>query len=398
MRVVTIARKPCVGSMTGNVLKWDCGAINIDGTRISTTDKMSFGEDAETTRDGRWPANLMLQHKPGCERVGKRVLPGYVINTWVDGAKPFGGGAGHEYESRVTSDEEEDVWQCVDECVVAALDAQSGYLRTGRVASHSDAGIHGWKSGKDVDYADQEKGGGASKFFCQIQHEGDLWDYLCQLITPPDECDPFILAEPDLAEESKSWEWGHLPDDSVHGIILEGEISEHVEEILRILRPGAHCLVISTSKEPTGWRSACHLEEGGFEIRDSICLLDDDSDQFHFVTKAGTKERNEGLPGHLENKHETVKPWRVMAAVLGDVPEGSRVVDPFMGTGTTGMGCIVKRHDFLGIERNENSFEIAYHRILHWNSAHASWLGAEIESDLEPEEENGPMSIEDLFS
>lgn len=46
------------------------------------------------------------------------------------------------------------------------MDQQSGYLKTGKVASHSDKGM--WSSGADIDYADQEKGGGASRFFKNI--------------------------------------------------------------------------------------------------------------------------------------------------------------------------------------------------------------------------------------
>lgn len=59
---IIVARKPLCGTVAENVLKHGTGGINVDGCRVGT------------------------------EQV--------TINTWNDGAKPFGGGAGHEYTGR----------------------------------------------------------------------------------------------------------------------------------------------------------------------------------------------------------------------------------------------------------------------------------------------------------
>ena len=44
-------------------------------------------------------------------------------------------------------------------------------------------------------------------------------------------------------------------------------------------------------------------------------------------------------------------------------PKGGVVLDPFMGSGSTGKACIQRGFDFIGIEREEEYIEIAKARI-----------------------------------
>ena len=44
-------------------------------------------------------------------------------------------------------------------------------------------------------------------------------------------------------------------------------------------------------------------------------------------------------------------------------PKGGTVLDPFMGSGTTGMACKSERFNFIGIELDEDYFKIAKKRI-----------------------------------
>ena len=60
--------------------------------------------------------------------------------------------------------------------------------------------------------------------------------------------------------------------------------------------------------------------------------------------------------------HPSQKPVELMAWSLGFVPPG-RVLDPFMGTGTTGVACIGVSRPFVGIEREPSYFDIACRRI-----------------------------------
>ena len=51
------------------------------------------------------------------------------------------------------------------------------------------------------------------------------------------------------------------------------------------------------------------------------------------------------------------------AAKKGLSREGQVVLDPFMGSGTTGMACVNTGRDFIGIEIDEDYFKIAQARI-----------------------------------
>jgi site-specific DNA-methyltransferase (adenine-specific) len=48
---------------------------------------------------------------------------------------------------------------------------------------------------------------------------------------------------------------------------------------------------------------------------------------------------------------------------LTKTPTGGVVLDPFMGSGTTGIACILEHRDFIGIEIDEKYTEIARKRI-----------------------------------
>jgi DNA modification methylase len=76
---VIVARKPIEGTVANNVLKWGTGGLNIDGSRIGTTDNLNGGAYAAEGKErndgwgmqrgeageyqqpsGRWPANIIL--------------------------------------------------------------------------------------------------------------------------------------------------------------------------------------------------------------------------------------------------------------------------------------------------------------------------------------------------
>jgi site-specific DNA-methyltransferase (adenine-specific) len=48
---------------------------------------------------------------------------------------------------------------------------------------------------------------------------------------------------------------------------------------------------------------------------------------------------------------------------LTATPTGGVVLDPFMGSGTTGMAAVLEGREFIGIELERESFEIAQARI-----------------------------------
>ena len=69
--------------------------------------------------------------------------------------------------------------------------------------------------------------------------------------------------------------------------------------------------------------------------------------------------------GHgLRREHPTQKPIAVMkAAITWAAPDAVTILDPFMGSGTTGVAAVQMGRKFIGIERDEKYFQIACKRI-----------------------------------
>lgn len=61
--------------------------------------------------------------------------------------------------------------------------------------------------------------------------------------------------------------------------------------------------------------------------------------------------------------HPTQKPLALMVWCLSFLPEGADVLDPYMGSGTTGVAAVQAGRPFVGIERDPKYFEIACRRI-----------------------------------
>ena len=61
--------------------------------------------------------------------------------------------------------------------------------------------------------------------------------------------------------------------------------------------------------------------------------------------------------------HPTQKPLPLMEWCLGFLPKAEVILDPFMGSGTTGVAAVNLGRRFIGIEREEEYFEVALRRI-----------------------------------
>ncbi len=80
--------------------------------------------------------------------------------------------------------------------------------------------------------------------------------------------------------------------------------------------------------------------------------------RFFYCAKASKKDRGEG------NVHPTVKPTDLMRYLVRLVtPPGGTVLDPFMGSGSTGRGAVLEGFSFIGIEMSIEYMDIADARI-----------------------------------
>lgn len=87
-----------------------------------------------------------------------------------------------------------------------------------------------------------------------------------------------------------------------------------------------------------------------------------------FQTANGTSGKpsslSEGRDTQYRNNHPTVKPTDLMRYLCRLVTQpGGTVLDPFMGSGSTGKAAMLEGFDFIGIEREAAYFEIAKARI-----------------------------------
>ena len=204
MIVITVARKPVAEStVAGNILTHGCGALNIDGTRVGTAEVLKGGAGGllSHVRDnkplpgmevsagtepwapntaGRWPANVIFEHKPGCEQTGTRKVKSGVAGTAVRGfSTEYVGGEARDWKQGVGATygapdgtEEIPAWNCAEGCPVADLDRQSGHLHGSGNQSEQGHGKNDayaassymvtYKGRALRDFGDSE---GASRFF-----------------------------------------------------------------------------------------------------------------------------------------------------------------------------------------------------------------------------------------
>ena len=100
------------------------------------------------------------------------------------------------------------------------------------------------------------------------------------------------------------------------------------------------------------------MHDGSDTIMEEFAKYGGNYARFFYSAKVSKKERGEG------NNHPTVKPQELMKYLCRMVtPKGGTVLDPFMGSGSTGMAAKTEKFDFIGIEREKEYFDNATNRI-----------------------------------
>ena len=90
--------------------------------------------------------------------------------------------------------------------------------------------------------------------------------------------------------------------------------------------------------------------------------------RFFYCAKASKNERNEGLD-NKKNTHPTVKPIALIRYLVRLItPKGGLVLDPFIGSGTTGIAALLEGMSYIGIEKEPEYIKIAEKRIQHFKN------------------------------
>jgi site-specific DNA-methyltransferase (adenine-specific) len=107
------------------------------------------------------------------------------------------------------------------------------------------------------------------------------------------------------------------------------------------------------------------LTDGSFDVLEALPPSARDAIRFFYCPKVDRNERDFGMDGGTENNsHPTVKPVDLMAWLCRlTTPAGGVVLDPFAGSGSTGIAAVRHGFRFIGIEQGEEYFDIACRRI-----------------------------------
>ena len=92
-----------------------------------------------------------------------------------------------------------------------------------------------------------------------------------------------------------------------------------------------------------------------------------DEGTLHRTNAGGYEADPKWAPTARKNTHPTVKPKELMRWLVRLVtPPGGTVLDPFLGSGSTGIAAATEGFDFVGVEREAEFVDIAVARIAHW--------------------------------
>ena len=201
---VTVARKPLSEpNVAQNVLRWGSGALHIDACRIEHGAGVDLNAVQRQQADnplhiggaksgdvipmykpgGRFPANLLLNHLPGCKKVGTRSVVseparGRKLGWMTDQRDGYGTGKGFSNNDVVSGyggdDRRETIsaWDCDPGCPVLAMDEQSGVALSARPfirATDASGGLLGRPKPSGSVMRGYTDTGGVSRFFKVIE-------------------------------------------------------------------------------------------------------------------------------------------------------------------------------------------------------------------------------------
>lgn len=109
--------------------------------------------------------------------------------------------------------------------------------------------------------------------------------------------------------------------------------------------------------------SKCNILVAGAEPYEAIYEINGKETGLVFRHAVINCEMNATLNGDEYHKHPTQKPIRLMRRLVARMGSSSPVLDPFMGSGTTGVACMNLARHFVGIERDATYFDLACRRI-----------------------------------
>jgi DNA modification methylase len=300
---IVLARKPLIGTVVQNCLEHGTGAINVDGCRIGHDEPIRTLKAQDSTQTTYQQAGRYED----------------TTELKANGRWPANCALSHLPEC-------EDGYDAPG-CPVAELDRQSGE------ASFNKAGKFGDRKGKGTIY-----GGGDGLGECDVFGYGDRGGASRFFAT---------------FQGDEHGEQGHSTPYDPRAAVDNGEPRGVDEGDIGLSKEGARFRYVAKAS-----RAERNAGLDGFEERDSR----------EWRTGNAPPNVEHRVPDkRAQNSHPTVKPIDLMRWLVRLVtPPGGTVLDPFAGSGTTGIAATLEGFDFIGIEREAEYVEIAKARIEHW--------------------------------
>jgi DNA modification methylase len=331
----TLCRKPLSEkTIAANVLKWGTGGINIDGCRVGTEDDLSggtYGGAFSATRDA--DGNL-------CKAIGSGDKGRFPANLIHDGSQEV-------LELFPETKPKESAARFFKSCEFDGLDL---------TFERAKALLELWKI-KNANTVDASSLQPEKLDYTALSHAviaaslGDKQLSEWKALSIPETqtelrslCESLITAM--LSSSEGSW-----PDQQQDVLIPNGCLV-NVAEMKGLT--DITTIMISLPKsdgyaEPVTFNITPMNTDRGEKVS---------SPRAFYCPKASKKDRDEG------NNHPTVKPTALMAYLCRLItPTGGVVLDPYMGSGSTGKAAVREGFSFIGCELDNDYYEIAKARV-----------------------------------
>ncbi len=314
---IVVARKPLIGTVAKNVLEHGTGALNIDGCRVgfASADDESESKTKNQHADFGSPSggnqvygDYSMVESKNCNPPGRwpanTILTHSAACVQTDSARKVPTGTAHPTQS-------------------------------GREKFSSVYGKYQQQDRGAVTYGDSDG-----------KETVPVW-----------ECTPDCpVAELDRQS-------GNLHGSGNKSDVGVGKDSDYSASAYHISYAGRSASAYHISY--AGRASRDHKDSGGASRFFQQTQWSDEWDGpvFIYQAKASKKERNAGLD---KNHHPTVKPVALMRYLVRLVtPPGGKVLDPFMGSGTTAVAATLEGFDWVGVELTDEYVDLIKGRVVH---------------------------------
>ena len=372
---IVVAMKPIDGTFVNNALTWGVAGLWIDGGRVGFQDDADYQESTQKNRHGDFNSN------GGIRVPTKGIYHG-------DNRPPV------NYEPSKGRFPANLIHSGEDEVVGLFPQTKSGNLNHGH--KRGDGTGNSFMGGGGVVQGNYggDSGSAARFFYCAKSSRRERNNGLDGYLTVKynnDKSNNGGLSWKDVSTvavqllrkvmsdtEALSFNIGESGE-SITGQCLKDSLSTILTVISKTIESKIlHSLTLSLTNEYTAGAN-CETANGGSpaesveSLRKWILTTTNGSMELargasNVALQMLLRTKNADAWSQATNFHSTVKPIELMRYLvrLTKTPTGGVVLDPFMGSGTTGIACVLEGREFIGIEREAEYVEIAEKRIAHY--------------------------------